>query len=125
TFTLPWIDFKVLNKVFPAAVAVAFLGILEVFSISRSFASKSGQSFSANQEVFGLSIGNLFLSTIQGAMPASGSVSRTLVNYRLQAQSRFSGIFCGIFSAAAIFFLWPWVKHIPLAALAALLIATV
>ena len=122
---LPFIDFKLLNKIFPAASAIAFLAILEVFSISRSFGAKSGQVVQINQDVAGLGAGNLVLSALAGAMPCSGSVSRTSINYRLKAKTRFAAIFSGLLTAAIVGLLWPLVQLIPLCALAALLIATV
>lgn len=123
--TFPLIDFNILNKVFPAAVAIAFLAILEVFSISRSFSVMSGQKVSVNQDVFGLGIGNAVLSFISGSMPASGSATRTSLSYRLYAKTRIAAILSGIFTAIIIYFCWPLVERIPLAALAALLMATV
>ena len=124
-FTFPLIDFTILNKIFPAAVAISFLAILEVFSISRNFAALSGQKVSVNQDVFGLGIGNSFLSFISGAMPASGSASRTSLSYRLRSKSRVAALLSGLFAAIIIYFCWPFVQLIPLAALAALLMATV
>ncbi|MBS0626172.1 MAG: SulP family inorganic anion transporter [Verrucomicrobia bacterium] len=123
--TFPLIDFSLLNKVFPAAVAISFLAILEVFSISRSFGGLSGHKVSVNQDVFGLGIGNAVLSILYGSMPASGSASRTSLSYRLNAKTRIAAILSGIFTAIIIYFCWPLVRSIPLAALAALLIATV
>jgi SulP family sulfate permease len=123
--TFPFLDLKILNKIFPAAVAIAFLGILEVFSVSRTFSVKMGQKTQINQDVFGLGLGNLALSALVGSMPSSGSATRTSLNYRLHAKTRFSAIFSGVLTAIIIFFCWPLVRHIPLAALAALLIATV
>lgn len=123
--TFPILHLKILNKIFPAAVAIAFLGILEVFSISRTFAGKTGQQLQINQDVFGLGVSNVVLSTVAGAMPSSGSATRTALNYRLQAKTRFAAIFSGLITGAVLFFLWPLVAHIPLAALAALLIASV
>lgn len=122
---IPWIHLKILNKIFPAAVAIAFLGILEVFSISRSFGAKTGQKIQINQDVFGLGIGNLFLSGLVGAMPSSGSATRTALNFRLQSKTRFAAIFSGLITGGVLIFCWPLVAHIPLAALAALLIASV
>lgn len=122
---LPWFNLKLLNKIFPAAVAIAFLSILEVFSVSRTFGIKTGQQVKINQDVFGLGIGNLVLSSLSGALPCSGSPTRTALNYRLHAKTRFAAIFSGIIASLIIFFCWPLVKHIPLAALAALLIASV
>lgn len=124
-FTLPLIDFTLLNKVFPAAVAISLLAILEVFSISRSFAVKSGHQIQVNQDVFGLGLSNALLSFLYGALPASGSATRTSLSYRMQAKTRIAAICSGIFTAIIIFFCWPLVQHIPLAALAALLMVTV
>jgi sulfate permease, SulP family len=123
TLTLPIFDLSLLNKIFPAAAAISFLAILEVFSISRTFAT--GKAPHVNQDVFSLGISNTILSFLYGSMPASGSVTRTALNYRLAAKTRFSAIFSGIFFAIAIFFFWPLVQKIPLAALAAILLATV
>lgn len=123
--TFPLIDFSILNKIFPAAVAISFLAVLEVFSISRSFAARAGQRVQVNQDVFGLGISNAILSFIVGALPASGSATRTSLSFRLNAKTRLAAIFSGLFTAIIIFFCWPLVGMIPLAALAALLITTV
>lgn len=123
--TLPLLDFSLLNKVFPSAVAVSFLAILEVFSISRNFAAKSGHTVQVNQDVFGLGVSNALLSFISGTLPSSGSATRTTLSYRLHAKTRLAAIFSGIITAIVIFFCWPLVQHIPLAALAALLMTTV
>ncbi len=123
--TLPLLDFSLLNKVFPAAVAISLLAILEVFSISRNFAAKSGQQVQINQDVFGLGISNAVLAFISGSLPSSGSATRTTLSYRLNAKTRLAAILSGIITAIIIFFCWPLVKHIPLAALAALLMLTV
>jgi SulP family sulfate permease len=122
--TMPLIDFSLINKVFPAAVAIAFLAVLEVFSISRNFASRSGQTVQINQDVFGLGLGNTVLSLVTGAMPCSGSMTRTSLNFRMNAQTRLAAVFSGLFTAVILYFCWPLVELIPLAALAAILIAT-
>lgn len=121
---LPLIDFRVINQIFPAATAIAFLAILEVYSISRNFAAKSGQQVQVNQDIFGLGCANFLLSLLVGAMPASGSATRTTVNYNAKAKTRLAAILSGLFIALFLAFGWPLVQHIPLASLAALLIAT-
>jgi len=123
--TLPLVDFSLLNKVFPAAIAISFLAILEVFSISRNFAAKSGHQVQVNQDVFGLGVSNTLLSFLYGSLPASGSATRTTLSFRLHSKTRIAAILSGAFTAIIIFFCWPLVKHIPLAALAALLMLTV
>jgi SulP family sulfate permease len=124
-FSFPLLDLKLISKIFPTILAISFLAILEVFSISRTFANKSGQRVQINQDVFSLGLGNTILSFFSGAMPASGSATRTFLNFRLGAKTRGAAIFSGLITMIIILFCWPLVKMIPLAALAALLIATV
>jgi SulP family sulfate permease len=123
--SLPLFDLFLINKVFPSAVAVSFLAILEVFSISRTFAAKSGHKVLVNQDIYGLGLGNLFLSFLFGAMPASGSITRTTLNDRMGAKTRIAAIGSGVLTAILLIFCWPLVAYIPLASVAALLIATV
>jgi SulP family sulfate permease len=124
-FELPFLDFKSINQIFPAASAIAFLAILEVFSLSRNFSARTGQRVKSNQDAFGVGVGNLVLSFIGYAMPCSGSSTRSALNFSMGAKTRFAAIFSGLLTAIIIYFCWPLVQHIPLAGLAALLIATV
>lgn len=123
--SLPILDFKDLNRIFPAAVAIAMLAILEVTSISRTFASRTGQRMYANQDIFGLGVANWCLSFISGAMPCSGSATRTALNYRMGATTRFAAIMSGVLTGGIVYFCWPLVQGIALPALAVILIATV
>ena len=121
----PFLDLDLISKIFPAGLALGFLAILEVFSISRAFAARGGQRVQPNQDVFSLGVSNVILSLVTGSMPASGSATRTTLNVRLRAKTRFAAVFSGIITGIIFLFCWPLVKEIPLAALAALLIATV
>ena len=58
-------------------------------------------------------------------MPSSASISRTTLNYQAGAKTRFAAVYSGIIIAFLIFFFWPLVKHVPLTALAAILIVMV
>lgn len=119
--SLPLIDFKVLARVFPQAAALALLGILEVFSVSRALSAKSGQRTNSNQEVFAIGISNFFLSFFHYSMPSSGSMSRSLLNYHVKGKSRLSAVFSSVFVLILLFALFPLIAHIPMASLAALL----
>jgi SulP family sulfate permease len=122
---LPFLDFKFFYILFFPSLAVAMLSILESSSISKGIATKSGQKIRSNQEVFGLGLANLILSFFHSAMPSSASMSRTTLNYISGAKTQFASVYSGIISAILIFFFWPLVKHIPLCALAAILIVMV
>ncbi len=123
-FALPILDFKAVNRIFPAAAAIAMLAILEVTSISRAFSARTGQRMYANQDVFGLGIANFVLSFISGAMPCSGSSTRSALNYRMGATTRFAAILSGLFTALIVFFCWPLIQGIALPGLAVILIVT-
>jgi len=122
---VPFWDFKLLYILFFPSLAVALLSILEVSSISKGVATSSGQKIRSNQEVFGVGLSNLILSFFYSAMPSSASVSRTTLNYQAGAKTRFAAVYSGIIIAFLIFFFWPLVKHVPLTALAAILIVMV
>lgn len=124
TLTFPLLDLKLMNKIFPAAIAIGSLAILEVFSVSRNFAARSGQHVQINQDVFGVGVGNAILSFFVGSMPCSGSVSRTALNFRMHARTRIAAIISAILTGVIVYFGWPFVEKVPLAALAAILMAT-
>lgn len=123
SFNIPFFSLEILNEIFPSALAISMLGILEVFSVSRTVASASGQLINSSQEIFSFGVSNTFLSFLYGAMPASGSISRSLFNYKSRAKTRFSAVFSGVFVALLIALFWSFVKHIPLVALSSILIA--
>jgi SulP family sulfate permease len=125
SFGLPWIDFSLLNQIFPAAAAIGFLAIFEVFSISRTFAHKQKEQMQINQDVLGLGVANLVLSFIRGGMLSSGSITRTALNYRLQAKTPLAAIFSALLTGLIIVYCWGAVGWIPLSTLATLLIASV
>jgi sulfate permease, SulP family len=123
--SIPYFDIALIKEIYPSILAISLLSLLEVYSISRGIAAKSGQKIYSNQEVFAVGISNAFLSFLHGAMPASGSLSRSLLNFDNRAKTRFSAVMSGIIVAIVIIFCWPLVEYIPLCALAALLISMV
>jgi len=122
---IPFFDFKYLDIIFFPALAIALLCVLEVASISKGVATRSGQKIKTNQEIFGLGLANFVLSFFYTAMPSSASVSRTTLNFTAGAKTRFAAIISGLMVTILIFFFWPFVNHIPLCALSAILIIMV
>ncbi len=117
------LDFTLLNALIPVAFAIAFIGMLETNSTSKSIAVKSGERLTSSQDIFALGASNLCISLLS-ALPCSGSISRTATNYDSGAKTRFAGIFSGIFVAIIVAFLWPFIPFLPQASLAAILLAT-
>lgn len=119
----PYFNTGIMNTLLPVAFAIALLGVMEATSVSKSVAASSGQRLSINQEIFGLGLGHLFSAFI-AAMPISGSASRTTVNYESGAKTRLAAIFNAIFIGVVLFAFGFFVRHLPVAAFAALLIFT-
>lgn len=116
-------DMGMLNLLFPTAVAIALLGMLEANAIGKTAAAKSGQQLNVDQEIFGLGVGNL-ISGLVGAMPSSGSPSRTGLNYDSGAHTRFAAVFGGCTLFLLVFLFGRAISYIPLTAFAALLVVT-
>ncbi len=120
---LPHFDFNIMNSLLSVAFAVGLLSILETSSVAKSIASHTGQRLSTNQEILGLGLGNL-TSALCGAMPVSGSTSRTFLNLESGAQTRLSAIFGALTVGLILYVFKNFVSQIPLASLSALLLMT-
>ncbi|NNC88337.1 MAG: SulP family inorganic anion transporter [Akkermansiaceae bacterium] len=105
------------------AFAVAFLASLENTVMAKSLASHTGDRPDVNQDMFAVGVSNLAAAVFAG-MPASGSLTRSQLNYDSGARTRFASLFCGIICVGGIFLLAvvPLVSHIPKACLAALVV---
>lgn len=121
TISLPYFDTGMMNHLVPFAFAIALLSILETTSVAKSIAASSGQRLSVNQEIFGLGLSNLAASLI-GALPSSGSPSRSSLAYTSGAQTRFAAIFNALFTFAFLLIFGYFVNRIPLTALSAILL---
>ncbi|MFI5342778.1 MAG: SulP family inorganic anion transporter, partial [Chlamydiales bacterium] len=122
-FDWPFFYPGIMNHLLSVAFAIALLSAMEATTAAKSIAASSGQRLSMNQEIMGLGLGNLFSAFI-GAMPVSGSPSRSNVNYENGAKTRLAAILSCLFAALIIFAFGFLIKHIPVAAFAALLIVS-
>jgi SulP family sulfate permease len=123
TFDWPYFNTGIMNQLIPVAFAIALLSVMETVSTVKALAANSGQHLSINQEILGLGIGNVFSSLI-GAMPLSGSPSRSAISYENGAKTRLAAIFNSISIALILLAFSFLVRRIPIAAFAALLIVT-
>lgn len=119
----PYFDLRIMNAVVPFSFAVALLSILESTAVARSIASSTGQRLYVNQDVLSLGLGNL-MSSIVGAMPISGSPSRSALNFQMGAQTRFAAIFAALFVGVFVFAFQSFIAIIPIAFLGALILVT-
>jgi len=121
--------FNDISALLGVAVAIAFLATLENTLMAKALASHSGDHADVNQDMFSVGMANL-ATAFAGGMPASGSLTRSALNFESGARTRFASFFSGIFSlglavliAASVGWGVPLIDYIPKAALSALVIA--
>lgn len=121
--------FNDISALLGVALAIAFLASLENTLMSKSLASRSGDHADVNQDMFSVGMANI-ASAIAGGMPASGSLTRSLLNFESGARTRFASLFSGVYSLGFAVLIassagWgvPLIDYVPKAALAALVIA--
>jgi SulP family sulfate permease len=101
-------------------LALAILAIVEALSIAKSIASSSGERINGNQEFIGQGLANLF-GGFFSAIPGTGSFTRSAVNFKSGAKTRFAGVYSGLIIALIVLFFAPLAKFIPIPSLAGIL----
>ncbi len=105
----------------PLAIAVMVLAMVESTSVARDIATRSGQRLDLSVEFSGEGLGNL-MAAFFGGYPITGSLSRSALNEREGARTRLAGVIGGLLVLVSPVALGPALGHIPIAALAGLLI---
>ncbi len=116
---MPNFSFTGINAVLSSAMACAFLSMLENTFMAKSLGNKTGQQVDVHQEFYGLGMANLACS-FTGGMVASGSVTRSGLNWKSGAATFMSGLYSGLICLIAFSFLGNWIGLIPISALATL-----
>lgn len=110
-----------------AAAALAAAGTLSVLLSIDTLKSSvivdalTRSRHDSNRELVGQGLGNM-ASGLLGGIPGSGTMGATLVNISSGGTGRISGLFEGLFAAAALIMLGGLVSWIPLSALAGILL---
>jgi sulfate permease, SulP family len=120
--------FEDISALLSIAFALAFLASLENTLMAKTLASKTGDRPDVNQDMLAVGMANL-ATAIAGGMPASGSLTRSMLNYESGARTRFASLFSGIYTlafaaliAASVGWGMPLIDYVPKSGLAALVI---
>jgi SulP family sulfate permease len=118
---LPPLDWQKVYAVLPDAIAIALLGSIESL-LSAVVADKmSGDRHRSNGELVAQGVANIG-SVIFGGIPVTGTIARTATNVRSGAKSPVAGILHAAYLLVFMLVAAPLAVHIPLAALAAVLV---
>jgi len=121
-FTPPDWDFHQIRLLIGTAMAISILSLLEGTSIGKNLAARSGGKLDTNQEMFNMGFANIGCALFSG-MPASGSLTRSMLNWKSGAKSSMANLYTGGFIILAAFLLGPFVSYVPKPALAVLVIS--
>jgi sulfate permease, SulP family len=120
----PRVDLSMLATLLSAALVISLVGFMEAISIAKSIAARTRQRIDPNRELVGQGLANLAGSLTQ-CFPASGSFSRTAVNYQAGARSGLSSVVAALLVMLTLLFLTPLLYHLPQAVLAAVIMLAV
>lgn len=107
----------------PAAVVALLAAIESLLSARVADGIGAGPASDPDRELVGQGLANV-ASGFAGGLPATGAIARTAVNVRAGASTRAAALFHGIVLGALLLVAQPLVAHVPIAALAAVLMVT-
>lgn len=108
-------------KLAVAAFALAAIVAIQGAGVSQSMVNLDGRPISADRDMFAQGAANVVAGVFSG-IPAGGSVGQTALNIAVGAQTRWSGVFSGLWMLAILLVLATPVGFVPMAVLAALMI---
>ncbi|MCT7637620.1 C4-dicarboxylic acid transporter DauA [Aliarcobacter butzleri] len=127
-FSLPWsflapedINFSLIYKLLPHAIAIAILGALESLLCAVISDGMTGNKTDPNKELIGQGITNMIVPFF-GGIPATAAIARTVVNIKSGGTSKLSSIVHSLFILVSITFLAKYLSYLPMASLSALLL---
>ncbi len=103
-------------------LVLGLLGSTETLLNAVTCGNLTGKQYDSHRELVGQGIGNI-IAAFFGALPAAGSVARTLANFRAGARTSLSGMLCSIFIFLMMILLGPLIGKIPLSVIAGILIS--
>ncbi|WP_409522413.1 SulP family inorganic anion transporter [Nitrincola sp. MINF-07-Sa-05] len=119
--SLPDFSPETIRLLIPGAIALGLLGLAEAAAISRSLASHSGQRINSNQEFIGQGLSNIGGAFFSSYI-SSGSFTRSGLNATAGARSPLAAVFSALFLIILILLAAPLLRHVPLAAMAGMLL---
>ena len=115
------LSFELFRQLLAPAFAIAMLGAIESLLCAVVADGMAGTKHDPNGEVLGQGIGNI-LAPMFGGITATAAIARSAANVRAGAFSPIAAIIHAGVVLLAMLFLAPMFSHLPMAALAALLL---
>lgn len=120
-FALPNINLKMVNELMLPALTIAILGSVESLLSAVVADGMIGSGHRSNMELVAQGIANIFSGAF-GGIPVTGAIARTAANVKNGGRTPIAGIVHAIVLIIIILVFMPYVKLIPMASLAAVLV---
>jgi SulP family sulfate permease len=117
----PLLSFSRIRELFQPAVTIALLGAIESLLSAVVADGMIGARHRPNTELIGQGIANIG-SALFGGMPATGAIARTVTNIKNGGKTPIAGIIHAITVLLIMLFFGAWIKFVPLACLAGILV---
>lgn len=121
TFAFPHIPFERTRELLPASFTIAFLAGVESLLSAVVADGMTGGRHRSNAELVAQGVANVG-AAVFGGLPATGAIARTATNVRAGARSPVAGMLHAAFLLVFMLVLAPYMRYVPLAALAAVLL---
>lgn len=120
-FDIPHIPFERTFELLPSAFTIAFLAGVESLLSAVVADGMTGGRHRSNGELVAQGVANVG-AALFGGLPATGAIARTATNIRAGGRSPVAGMLHAVFLLVFMLLLTPWMRYVPLAALAAVLL---
>jgi len=124
-FSIPELDFGLMQELLPIALTLVMVGYLETISIGKSLEAKQDEyRIRPNQELIALGLSNMAGSLFK-AYPVASSFSRSAINAESGGRTGMASLISAIIVLLTLLFLTPLFYHLPKTVLAAIIIVAV
>ena len=117
----PHINFSTIRDLFQPALTIAILGAVESLLSAIVADGMIGAKHRSNTELIAQGIANIG-SALFGGIPATGAIARTVTNIKNGGRTPIAGIIHAITVLLIMMFFGMWIKYVPLACLAGILV---
>jgi len=118
---IPNISLALIQHLLPPAFTIAFLAGMEALLSATVADGMTGYNHRSGQELVAQGVANI-ASALFGALPATGAIARTATNIRAGGRTPLAGIFHSVFLLIFLLVAGKLISHVPMAALAAILL---
>ncbi|MGY4691690.1 SulP family inorganic anion transporter [Salibacterium sp. K-3] len=122
--TLPSLDVSAMQVLFPTALTIALMSMMESLSITKTLAGRDSPPLNVNKELRALGLSNI-AGSLFSAYAVSGSFSRSAVNHGAGAVTQVAMIITALGVGLTLFFFTPLFYYLPQTVLAAIILSAV